>query len=132
MLRYLDSWIPQPRRTSRARRTALDPLAEDPAAYGRAVVTGRFESCEEEVVKVLVDLLDRRLEYGCQGRGALPRWRAERQVVANAERYYRAMYRGNVESWNLRDQHMFDTLNALLDSTVPTPARWSGHTTPIW
>jgi erythromycin esterase-like protein len=36
-------------------------------------------------------------------------------LVANAERYYRAMYDGGDESWNLRDRHMFDTLEALLD-----------------
>jgi protein-L-isoaspartate(D-aspartate) O-methyltransferase len=35
-------------------------------------------------------------------------------VVANAERYYRAMYYGSRESWNLRDQHMFETLQVLL------------------
>ena len=31
-------------------------------------------------------------------------------MVANAERYYRVMYYGSRESWNLRDQHMFETL----------------------
>src|SRR5206468_7720177 len=31
-----------------------------------------------------------------------------------AERYYRIMYRGGTESWNLRDRHMFDTLQAVL------------------
>jgi protein-L-isoaspartate(D-aspartate) O-methyltransferase len=36
------------------------------------------------------------------------------RLVANAERYYRAMYRGPTASWNLRDQHMFDTLLDLL------------------
>jgi protein-L-isoaspartate(D-aspartate) O-methyltransferase len=35
--------------------------------------------------------------------------------VADAERYYRAMYYGSNESWNLRDRHMFGTLEALLD-----------------
>ena len=31
-------------------------------------------------------------------------------MVANAERYYRAMYYGSAASWNLRDTHMFETL----------------------
>jgi len=35
-------------------------------------------------------------------------------VVRNAERYYRAMFRGGAKSWNLRDQHMMSTLDALL------------------
>jgi len=39
--------------------------------------------------------------------------RAEARVVKNAEEYYRTMYRGNVESWNLRDQHMAETVRLL-------------------
>jgi protein-L-isoaspartate(D-aspartate) O-methyltransferase len=40
--------------------------------------------------------------------------------VAAAERYYRAMYYGSHESWNLRDRHMFDTLELLLAARGPT------------
>jgi protein-L-isoaspartate(D-aspartate) O-methyltransferase len=36
------------------------------------------------------------------------------QLVARAEEYYRTMYYGSALSWNLRDQHMFDTLEAVL------------------
>jgi erythromycin esterase-like protein len=32
------------------------------------------------------------------------------RLVVNAERYYRSMFRGGVESWNLRDRHMAETL----------------------
>jgi erythromycin esterase-like protein len=35
------------------------------------------------------------------------------RLVVNAERYYRAMFRGGVESWNLRDRHMAETLEEL-------------------
>src|SRR5207253_2528572 len=36
------------------------------------------------------------------------------RLVLNAERYYRSMFRGRVESWNLRDRHMAETLTALV------------------
>ncbi len=36
------------------------------------------------------------------------------RLVADAERYYRVMYYGAQESWNLRDRHMFETLQHLL------------------
>ena len=36
------------------------------------------------------------------------------RLVANAERYYRIIYYGSRDSWNLRDSHMFTTLEALL------------------
>lgn len=35
------------------------------------------------------------------------------RLVANAERYYRVMYYGSRESWNLRDGYMFETLKTL-------------------
>jgi protein-L-isoaspartate(D-aspartate) O-methyltransferase len=35
------------------------------------------------------------------------------RLVANAERYYRVMYYGSRESWNLRDSYMFETLQTL-------------------
>ncbi len=40
--------------------------------------------------------------------------------MKNAEAYYRVMYHGSAESWNLRDTHMFETLCQLLDAKGPT------------
>ncbi len=37
------------------------------------------------------------------------------RLVRNAEQYYRTMFRGEVSSWNLRDRHMAETLDALVD-----------------
>ena len=44
---------------------------------------------------------------------------ANARLVKNAEAYYRAMYEGAAESWNLRDTHMFETLCQLLDAKGP-------------
>ena len=41
------------------------------------------------------------------------------RVVRSAEEYYRIMYHGSRESWNLRDRHMFDTLARLLAHRGP-------------
>jgi protein-L-isoaspartate(D-aspartate) O-methyltransferase len=63
---------------------------------------------------MLKDLLRQRLDYAAHdGRRFFDAVQNAR-LVANAERYYRVMYYGSVESWNLRDQHMFDTLASLL------------------
>jgi erythromycin esterase len=40
-------------------------------------------------------------------------------VAAGAERYYRAMVSGGEASWNVRDEHMADTLDRLLDRYGP-------------
>lgn len=114
VLRYLDSVDPDAARVARARYGCLSPWQGDPAAYGHAVVTGRYRACEEQVVAMLRDMLEKRLEYQlCDGERYLDALQNAR-VVANAERYYRAMYYGSRESWNLRDQHMFETLRVLL------------------
>ncbi|UPK27688.1 erythromycin esterase family protein [Bradyrhizobium sp. 195] len=41
------------------------------------------------------------------------------RLVASAERYYRIMYYGGAESWNLRDTHMFETLGHILEAQGP-------------
>jgi erythromycin esterase-like protein len=37
------------------------------------------------------------------------------RLARNAEAYYRSMFRGRVSSWNLRDMHMAETLDALVE-----------------
>lgn len=114
VLAYLDRVDPDAARVARHRYAALTPWQKDPAAYGEAVLVGRYRSSENAVVAMLRDLLERRLEY-VQHDGARFFDAAQNaRVVANAERYYRAMYYGSATSWNLRDEHMFDTLVSLL------------------
>ncbi|MBW3660593.1 MAG: protein-L-isoaspartate(D-aspartate) O-methyltransferase [Gemmatimonadetes bacterium] len=119
VLRYLDEVDPEAARVARERYGCLSPWESDPAVYGRAVLTGRHQDCEGEVVAMLQDLLDRRLEYmrrdGTRFHDAVQNAR----LVANAERYYRSMYYGGEGSWNLRDTHMFETLKLLLEHRAP-------------
>lgn len=114
VLAYLDDVDPEAARAARARYGTLTPWQRDPAAYGRAVLAGRYESSEATVVAMLRDLLERRLEYARRDGERFFDAAQNARVVANAERYYRAMYYGSVTSWNHRDSHMFDTLESLL------------------
>jgi protein-L-isoaspartate(D-aspartate) O-methyltransferase len=114
VLNYLDRVDPAAARVARSRYGCLTPWSEDPAAYGRAAITGRARACESEVVAVLVDMIARRPEYAHRDGRRFFDAAQNARLIANAERYYRIMYRGSVASWNLRDQHMFDTLAALL------------------
>ncbi len=119
VLDYLDRVDPDAARIARTRYGCLTPWIGDPAGYGRAAVTERYRSCEGEAVAMLTELFDRRLEYARQdGERYLEAFQNAR-LVANAERYYRVMYYGSVASWNLRDQHMFDTLATLLSFHGP-------------
>jgi protein-L-isoaspartate(D-aspartate) O-methyltransferase len=114
VLSYLDEVDPDAAKLARARYALLTPWQHDPSAYGHAVLWGHSQSAEDEVVAMLRELLDRRLEYAHRDGERFFDAAQNARVVANAERYYRAMYSGSAASWNLRDTHMFDTLQSLL------------------
>src|SRR5207248_800039 len=84
------------------------------AEYGRAVAYGHKDPCEDQAVEQLNQLLSDRLRALGQDAEAYFDAAQNARIVRAAERYYRLMYRGSAESWNLRDRHMFDTLQALL------------------
>jgi erythromycin esterase-like protein len=118
VLTYLDRVDPEGARLARRRYGCLSPYLERPQVYGAiAHRTGR--NCEDAVVEQLVALLEERLEYAKADGGAYFDAEQNARVVCAAENYYRAMYQGSVESWNLRDGHMFDTLTRLLDLKGP-------------
>jgi erythromycin esterase-like protein len=87
--------------------------------YGRAVLSGAFDACEEDVVAMLNDMLRKRLEYARRDGTRFADAIQNARLVTSAEKYYRTMFRGSVSSWNLRDQHMFDTLLMLLELYGP-------------
>lgn len=107
VLSYLERTDPDAAQRARARYACFDHTAIDGARYGHATATGRADPCEDAVVEQLVELLatsDGAAHFSAQQNARL---------VANAERYYRAMYRGREMSWNLRDDHMVETLDAV-------------------
>ncbi len=121
VLAYLDQVDPDAAATARVRYGCLTPWQTDPATYGRAVLDDRYRTCEQEVVRQCSDLLARQIDYaraGADGERFLDAAQSAR-LVAAAERYYRVMYYGGADSWNLRDTHMFDTLCNLLQAHGP-------------
>ena len=115
VLAYLDTVDAEAARKARERYGCLTPWQSDPAAYGRAALTGSYKSCERDVVRMLEDLMERRME--ALRREDEPLFDAVRNAVsiADGELYYRVMYYGAHSSWNLRDRHMFQTLRSLLE-----------------
>ncbi len=118
VLRFLARTDPEAARRARERYACLDHAGSgDGQAYGAAVSYGGAQSCEDEVVEQLLDTRRTAAEIAAtDGRLAEDAaFFAEQnaRLVRNAERYYRAMFRGREKSWNLRDRHMADTLDAL-------------------
>jgi erythromycin esterase-like protein len=115
VIEYLDRFDPEAAVAARERYGCLTPWQRDPATYGRAALTTGYARCERPVLLALRDLLDKQLEYEAQDRDSFLDAAQNARLIASAERYYRAMYYATAESWNLRDRHMFDTLNHLMD-----------------
>ncbi|MBV8394021.1 MAG: erythromycin esterase family protein, partial [Alphaproteobacteria bacterium] len=119
VLTYLDRTDPDAARIARERYGCLTPWQRDPGVYGRSVLSERYRGCEKEVVATLTDLLRRRLDEASGAGDRLFDAQQNARLVAAAERYYRIMYYGGADSWNLRDSHMFDTLARLLEYRGP-------------
>jgi erythromycin esterase-like protein len=118
VINYLEKVDPEAARRARQRYSCFDHFGEDSQTYGYATTLGLTSSCEEEVVHQLIEFRKRAAEYATRD-GHIPPDEAffaeqNARVVRNAERYYRAMFGGRISSWNLRDQHMFETLENLL------------------
>ena len=105
---------------ARERYGCLTPWQREPSTYGRAVLTAGYRKCEQAVVAQCRRSAARSgsTTRAQDGEGFLDAAQNAR-LVASAERYYRIMYYGGAESWNLRDTHMFETLEHLLEARGP-------------
>jgi erythromycin esterase-like protein len=121
VLRYPDANDPEAAKAARRCYACLTPWQMEPADYGRAVLFGAKEPCEDAAIQQLRELLERRMEDMAseEDEEALFDAAQNARVALGAECYYRLMYRSGTESWNLRDRHMFDTLRALLERRGP-------------
>jgi erythromycin esterase-like protein len=118
VVRFLEQVDPEAAKRARYRYSCFDAFGEDTQAYGYAAEFGLSRSCEDQAVQQLIELQRRAAELA-QRDGSIPEdeiFYAEQnaRLVKNAEEYYRTMFRGRISSWNLRDQHMAETLEALI------------------
>lgn len=112
VIKYLEQEDIELANMAKSRYACITPYMSDPAVYGKLLHSKQLKSCEKHVLKMLADLLKNKLRlnhspeyfYACQNAA----------VVVDAERYYKSMFYGNEESWNLRDFHMFYTILSLL------------------
>ncbi|WP_114783149.1 erythromycin esterase family protein [Botryobacter ruber] len=106
-------------KAAEAARNAMqcfEPYNRDPQNYARATAFVPTD-CEDEVIEMLQRVLkqpqfpdDAEHDFNSK-QNAL--------VAVNAEKYYRTMVRGGVSSWNVRDTHMMETLDRLLELHGP-------------
>ena len=120
VLNYLEEVDPETAEVARLRYGCMMPWANDPAMYAQVTLTRQYRECEKDVLDTLQNLMKKRVDY-CRADGERF-FNAEQnaRLVANAERYYRTMYYAENNSWNQRDQHMFETLKSVLKFRGPT------------
>ncbi len=117
VVHYLEQVDPPAAQRARARYGCFDHLAEDPQRYGYAATFGLKKNCEQEVVRQLTAMIAGADQYlahdGMAASDELFYAQQNARVAKNAEIYYRAMFLGREESWNVRDTHMLATVDAL-------------------
>jgi erythromycin esterase-like protein len=125
VVRYLSQVDPEAARRARERYSCFDHLAEDPQRYGYAASFGMKKDCEDEVVRQLIELTSGHASTLAGGAHPEELFYAQQnaRVAHNAEAYYRSMFAGRNESWNLRDTHMMETLSALRDHIAQRKGR---------
>ena len=118
VIRFLEKVDPEAAARARYRYSCFDAFGEDTQAYGYAAEFGVTRSCEDQAVQQLLEVQRDRAALA-ERDGRVPEdelfyTEQNARLVRNAEEYYRTMFRGRVDSWNLRDRHMSETLEALI------------------
>jgi erythromycin esterase-like protein len=118
VLNYLNTVDPAAAGEARQRYACFDHFGDDSQAYGYATAFGLSPSCEAEATRQLVEIRTRAFEYARRdGLVAEEEFFSAEQnarLIKNAEEYYRAMFGSRISSWNVRDRHMAETLDALI------------------
>jgi erythromycin esterase len=79
---------------------------------------GLSASCEKEVKKLLIDIRDRMPWFDTDDE-AIFNAEQNAMITVNAERYYHAMLGGGDSTWNIRDRHMSETVERLMNFNGP-------------
>ena len=118
VLAYLDRVDPAAAARARERYACFEYVGgDDPQAYGQATALGLSPTASAKRSRSSWSSSERpantRGATAAIARDALFFAEQNARLVRNAERYYRAMFADRVLSWNLRDQHMAETLGEL-------------------
>ncbi|HEX2802524.1 MAG TPA: erythromycin esterase family protein [Sphingomicrobium sp.] len=116
---FLEDADPEAAKVAKSRYGCLEPWAEEPQRYGANATHEGYGRCEVPVMQMMRDLMQRNFDCLSEECDEWLDAAANARLVKNAEKYYRVMYYGAAASWNLRDTHMFETLNQLLDAKGP-------------
>lgn len=119
VISYLDGQDPDAAEWARRRYACFDKFGADPQAYGYLVGHHFAQSCQKEVLAQLQEFQKHTFEAvhadGFVAQDELFYAEQNALIVKNAEHYYRSVFEANDSgSWNIRDTHMMETVQALV------------------
>ncbi|HEV7918939.1 MAG TPA: erythromycin esterase family protein, partial [Solirubrobacterales bacterium] len=114
VLRFLEDYDPDLAREAAERYACFEPYDRDEISFARSTMQ-LPQGCSDEAVAIMLELLSLHTDATGEGQSLFDAQQNAR-VVRNAERYYRTMLRGDASSWNIRDRHMLETLDRLLQT----------------
>jgi erythromycin esterase len=124
VVEYLERVDPEAAITARHAYACFEPYGHDPENYAHAT---RFvpADCESQVIAALRHMERQQDIYSRINPDHVSPGEAyfdaamNARVSRSAEAYYRTMVSGGAASWNIRDRHMLQTLELLLDHYGP-------------
>ena len=133
---YLAPLDPAAAQRARERYACFDAYRPEPHRYGSAAAADARASCAGPATAMREELERRAAARPADPAAAEALFSALRNAhaVANAEEYFRLLYAGGVSTWNVRDQRMAETLDALdrhLGAATGRPAKvvvWAHNT----
>jgi erythromycin esterase len=111
MMEYLQKEDPQAAQSVRRAIQCFEPFRENEQMYARYSLTEH--SCRDKVLSLLKEIRNRS-QFLDGDREAGFNTEQNAIIAVNAEKYYTAMMSFDNESWNVRDTHMMETLDRLL------------------
>jgi erythromycin esterase-like protein len=118
IIHYLEKIGSKHVETAKKAFACFEPHRREGQSYGISASFLGEENCEDDVVELLTQMQERRKKYDTDKEAALSA-ELNALVAVNAEKYYRSMVQGGPESWNVRDHHMVEALNRLMDFHGP-------------
>lgn len=116
MLEYLEKEDPEAAQKAMKAYQCFEPFMNDEEKYAR--LTYKKDGCREQVINLLQEIR-KRAQFLNGDREAGFNAEQNALIAVNAENYYSTMLQFNNESWNIRDNHMMETLTRLLQFHGP-------------
>ena len=109
---FLEGTDPESAQLAREAYACLAPYEPDEWAYAQA--KGQNVNCADELAAAL-ELVQEQVDASPEGDEAAFNALQNALIAVNAERYYSTAINNSSASWNIRDRHMMETINNLME-----------------